>query len=196
MAPRTPGSAPDEPREPIHSTLADDDSPRPTYGKAELERALIADRGAEASDERRLAEFEQKADDAGARNAAADLAVRRHFIAALERCQAIGVRCPPRLDDPAWSYDVESDAPPKLDAQLRFDLADWRVIAAELAGRACACRKASCVESFEVVIDRLEQRPMEDVRGDEVASASITYARECLFELRGHRVHARQSEAE
>lgn len=156
-----------------HESLASEDDFQPSYGKADLEKALIGERGAES-------QLEAQGDDA-----AADLAVRRRFIASLEACQQSGRTCPPRLDEPAWSYDVESDADPKLDAPLRFDVDDWRAIASELFGRACACRTASCVDSMEVAIGKLETRPMPDVRGDEEASLSITRARECLTRLRG-----------
>jgi hypothetical protein len=156
-----------------HDSLASDDDYQPSYSKADLEKALITERAAES-------QLEAQGDDA-----AADVAVRRRFIASLETCQASGRTCPPRLDDPPWSYDVEGDADPKLDAPLRFDVDDWRAVSAELFGRACACRTAQCVESMEVAIARLESRPMPDVRGDEAASLSITRARECLTRLRG-----------
>jgi hypothetical protein len=156
-----------------HESLASEDDFQPSYGKADLEKALISERGAES-------QLEAQGDDA-----AADLAVRRRFIASLEACQQTGRTCPPRLDEPAWSYDVESDADPKLDAPMRFDVEDWRTISSELFGRACACRTASCVDSMEVAIGKLETRPMPDVRGDEAASLSITRARECLTRLRG-----------
>ena len=177
-----------EPSTEPHSALADDDDLKPSYTKAELEKALIAERGAEATGERRVAELEAKPDadvDDPLRIALADLAVRRRFIAELESCQATGHHCPPRLDDPPWHFDLDGDAKPPLDAPLRFDLGDWQKIASELHGRACACRTLACVESLEVVIDQLEARPMQDVRGDDTASASITRARECLFRLRG-----------
>lgn len=165
-----------------HSELATDDDIRPSYGKAELEHALIAERGLEATGERRVAEAEGDQ----LQIAIADLAVRRRFIATLEACQASGHTCPPRLDDPPWTFDIAADsAKPPLDTPLRFDLADWQKVAAELHGRACACRTIACVDSLDVVIDQLEQRPMPDVRGDEISSASITRARECLFRLRG-----------
>jgi hypothetical protein len=173
-----------------HSALADDDGFTPAYSKADLERALIADRGREATNERRVAELEAKeptkdADDE-LRVARADLEVRRRFIKALELCQTSGRNCPPRLDEPAWTFDVDTEgAKPPLDTPLRFDLEDWRKIAVELHGRACACRTLSCVDGVGVAIDQLEVRPIQDVQGDEAASASITRARECLFRLRG-----------
>lgn len=173
--------------EPAHtSALADDDDVKPSYGKAELEKALIAERGAEATNERRVAELEQKDDADGLRVAVADLAVRRRFITALETCQASGRLCPPRLDDPPWQYDVENDAAkPTLDTPLRFDLDDWQKVTTELHGRACACRTIACIDSMDVAITALEKRPMPDVLADETATASITRARECLFRLRG-----------
>jgi hypothetical protein len=36
-----------------------------------------------------------------------------------------------------------------------------------------------------VAIEQVESRPMPDVQGDETATQSITWARECLFRLRG-----------
>jgi hypothetical protein len=170
------------------ATLAPDDEARPNYTKAALEQALITERGAEASDEQRLAAIQ---DDAQVVIATADLAVRRRFIGSLESCQASWHLCPPRLDDPHWTWDptaagTDTTKPP-LDAPLRFDLDDWRTIADELHGRACACRTIACIDSLEVTIQLLEARPMQDAAGDETASASITGARECLFRLRGKR---------
>jgi hypothetical protein len=181
------------PDDPItHTELADEDRYTPGYGKPELSKALIAERGAEATAEKVVAELEAKEtlDTAGEdrlRVAAADLAVRRRFIAALEACEASGRWCPPRLDDPPWAFDPDPDRPtaPPLDAPLRFDEESWRKITAELHGRACACRTIACVDSVGVAIDQLEPRPMAQVQGDEAASLSITRARECLFRLRG-----------
>ena len=167
------------------STLADEDVYRPSYDRSDLQQALIAERAAEATAERRVAELEQKGDYDTRRVAREDLAVRRRFIASLEACEASGRVCPPRLDDPAWTFDVEGDAPPKLETHLRFDLESWRKVAAEMHGRACACRTLACVDSVGVAIDQLETRPMPDVQGDEAASVSITWARECLYRLRG-----------
>jgi hypothetical protein len=158
------------------STFAADDVDHPSYSNAELEKALIAERGAEATGERRVGDLEAGSDDAALRVAVADLAVRRRFIAALERCQSEGRQCPPRLDDP-----------PTFDPPLRFDLDDWRKLADELHGRACACRTLACIDSIGMTIDELEARPMKDIDGDEAASASVTAARECLFRLRGKR---------
>ena len=169
-----------------HSELAADDAFKPSYGKPELQRALIAERGAEATGEKRVAELEAKTDDDALRDAVADLAVRRRFIASLETCEAAGRDCPPRLDDPPWKFDVDAaGAKPPLDAPLRFDLDDWRKVADELHGRACACRTLTCVDSVGVAIDQLEPRPMQEVQGDDAASASITRAREGLSRRRG-----------
>ncbi|HEY3805664.1 MAG TPA: hypothetical protein VGL61_23820 [Kofleriaceae bacterium] len=171
-----------------NATLAtDDDEPRPNYTKAALEQALISERGAEATDEQRLAAA--TGSDQDDVELAANLGVRRRFIASLESCQASWHHCPPRLDDPHWTWDpnaagADPNKPP-LDSPLRFDLDDWRKVADELHGRACACRTLACIDSLDVTIDQLEARPMADVGGDEVASASITAARECLFRLRG-----------
>ncbi len=185
----TPGSTPRAPAPEIAApsgTLAGDDAYRPGYGRDELERALTHERGAEASAEVRVRELEARGDDQ-LPTAAADLAVRRRFIASLEACQATGRLCPPRLDDPPWTFAIDGEAPPRLDTPLRFDLATWRTVAAELHGRACACRTLACVDSMFVAIEQLETRPMPDVQGDEDASLSITRARECLYRLRGLR---------
>jgi hypothetical protein len=161
----------------------------PTYGKPELQKALIAERAAEAVGERVVSELSAKpgADDR-LHVAIADLAVRRQFIKNLEACESQGRYCPPRLDDPPWPYDIDSDqqfAPPPVDSPVRFDVDSWRVLANELFGRACACRTMQCIDSMSVALNRLEKRPMPDVQGDEAASASITRARECLTRLRG-----------
>lgn len=189
---------PARPEDTPHSTLAEEELYKPSYGAAELQKALIAERGAEATLERRVAELEarREAPPAGAsapalddqlRVAAADLAVRRRFITTLEACEAAGRWCPPRLDDPPWGYDPDPDQPvdPPLTAPLRFDLDSWRAVAAELHGRACACRTLACVDSVGVAIDELEPRPMPMVQRDDEATADITRARECLFRLRG-----------
>ena len=184
------GGATTDPRVPAPSSgpgeLADEDRYVPTYAMPELQRAIERERGAEASAERALAELDAKGADDQYRAAAADLDVRRRFIAALAACAADGRHCPPRLDDAAWAFDPDSTTPP-MTASLRFDLASWRVLADELHGRACACRSLSCVDAVGVAIDQLEPRPMPHVQGDEVASLSITRARACLFRLRGKR---------
>jgi hypothetical protein len=171
-----------------HGQLADEVLFRPTYNKAELQKALITERGAEARGEALVTELESKdGTDDRLRLATSDLAVRRRFIASLEACEATGRFCPPRLDDPPWAFDPDPDVqqPPKLDTPLRYDLASWQKIANELHGRACACRTITCVDSMAVAIEQLEPRPMPDVQGDETATQSITWARECLFRLRG-----------
>jgi hypothetical protein len=168
------------------ATLAVDDF-KPSYDKAELQRALTAERTAETAAEQHLRDLEDKGDYDEVRLASADLGVRKRFIASLAACDATGQVCPPRLDEPAWTFDVEADVDPKLDATLRFDVTSWQQVAAELHGRACACRTMSCVDSMFVAIDRLEKRPMPDVQSDEAASTSIVRARECLYRLRGLR---------
>lgn len=185
---------PADPGDADRAQFADEDVDKPEYGSVELQRALIAERGAEATAERLVAELDARDREPGVADrlhvARADLSVRRRFIASLEACEAVGTTCPPRLDDPAWTYDPDPDGPldaPKVDAPLRFDLAGWQDIAAELHGRACACRTLSCVDSMGAAIDVLEARPAADVQGDEVASTSITRARECLFRLRGRK---------
>lgn len=185
------------------AALADDEHYAPPYGKPELSRALIGERGAEATGERVVGELEaNEARDAAAderlRVAMADLGVRRRFIASLETCESGGRWCPPRLDDPPWAFDPSLEPPrdPQLETPLRFDLASWQKVAAELHGRACACRTLACVDSVGVAIDHLEGRPIPDVQGDDAATLSITRARECLFRLRGrpHRARAPRPE--
>jgi hypothetical protein len=182
---------PASPTEASHSALAEDDREQPPYGAAELSRALISERGAEATAEHRVTELEARppdpATDDQLRVATADLAVRRRFLVTLEACQATGAWCPPRLDDPAWTFDPDGDRPgePPVTATLRFDLDSWRTLAAELDGRACACRTQACVDSVGAAIDLLELRPVPQVRDDDAATASVTRARECLFRLRG-----------
>jgi hypothetical protein len=189
------------PDDPVtHTQLADEDRFTPSYAKPELSKALIAERAAEATAEQTVAELEARdprdaAADDRLRAATADLAVRRRFIAALEACEAAGRWCPPRLDDPPWQFDIEAEKPPPLDAALHFDLAAWRAIAAELHGRACACRTVACIDGVGVAIDRLEAKPVKDVLGDDAASQSITRARECLFRLRG-KLRGREPRAE
>ena len=169
--------------------LASDDDWVPTYGKPELERALIAERGREAKAEKAIAELEGGGADVATsdplRVALDDLAVRRRFIAALEACQSRDRNCPPRLDEPAWNYDDDSGEDPPLDAPLRYDLASWQQLATELHGRACACRTMACVDGVGVAIDTVENKPMADVAGDEASSLSLTRGRQCLFRLRG-----------
>jgi hypothetical protein len=166
--------------------LAAEDEPTPAYAREDLDHAIEAERAAIAHAEEQLAtaEADPHPDDAFVAMRA-DLAVRRRFLASLEMCAQEGHRCPPRLDDPAWSYDPGGTADPKLDARLRFDRADWQRIAEELQGRACACRSATCVDSMFAAIEALEARPIADVRGDETASGWIAHARECLYRLRG-----------
>ena len=192
---------PAHPEEAPHSTLAEEDAYQPSYGKAELRRALISERAAEATLERRIGEIEAKLANPpvpGAINpaledqlrvATADLAVRRRFIATLEVCEATARWCPPRLDDPPWAFDPDPDPgrpiDPPLTASLRYDLDSWRQIASELHGRACACRTIACVDSVGVAIDELERRPMPAVQSDDQAATDVTRARECLFRLRG-----------
>jgi hypothetical protein len=190
---------PVDPGDQPHSELADEDRYQPAYGRPELQKALIAERGAEATLEHRVGEIEAQLASPpapGATNpaledqlrvAAADLAVRRRFIATLEACEATGRWCPPRLDDPPWGFDPDADPPadPPVTATLRFDVASWRAIADELHGRACACRTLTCVDSVGVAIDQLEPRPMPAVGSDDAAATAITRARECLFRLRG-----------
>lgn len=165
---------------------------QPAYDKAALRAQLTTERATVAAIERQLGELEARstvASDDRLRAAHADLAVRRQFVAALEACEAIGRWCPPRLDDPPWTFDPPSGpqpgADPPMTAALQFDLAGWRALASELHGRACACRTLTCVDSLDGALAALEPRPAAAVRGDEAATASVTWARECLFRLRG-----------
>jgi hypothetical protein len=180
--------APTTPDEQISQrpTAVEEELFRPTYERAELDAALKTERAALASAEQRVRELEDGDYDI-LRTAQNDAAVRARFVASLEACAANGRACPPRLDDPAWTFDIEGNVDPKLDSALRFDVASWQKVSTELFGRACACRTLACVDSMFVAIERLETRPMPDVQGDEVASLSITRARECLYRLRGLR---------
>ncbi|MBA2544250.1 MAG: hypothetical protein H0V17_31690 [Deltaproteobacteria bacterium] len=175
--------------------LAEDDQLVPTYDKADLQRALIAERGAEATAERQIRDIEALvaagSTSAGTdrlRVALVDLAVRRRFIATLETCETQGRWCPPRLDDPVWVYDPSGEDPVPLDAAQRFDLDSWRTITTELHGRACACRTQVCVDGVDVALAQLEGRPMRAVQDDDAAIQSVTRARECLFRLRGKKL--------
>lgn len=176
--------------------VVEDDVYKPSYDKADLQRALATERSAEAAALQQLRALEERGDYDQLRTATTDLAVRRRFIASLAACDAAGQACPPRLDDPASSFDVEGKTDPKLDAPLRFDLASWQQVASELHGRACACRTVACVDSMFGAIDRLETRPMPDVQADDAASLSIMRARECLYHLRGLRPTPRAIAAE
>jgi len=175
--------------------LAEDDQFVPAYDKADLSRALISERGLEASAERQVRDIEALvaagSTSAGTdrlRVALNDLAVRRRFIATLESCQLQGRWCPPRLDEPAWVYDPAGEDPVPLDTNLRFDLDTWRKITAELHGRACACRTVLCIDGVDVAITQLEERPMRAVQEDDTAIQAITRARECTFRLRGKKL--------
>jgi hypothetical protein len=194
------GGNPTHPRQPddpgAHSQLADEDRFVPTYGKPELQKALIAERGIEATAERMIADLEAKDDQERLRVANADLAVHRRFIAALEECEAHGDWCPPRLDDPPFAFDPDGEKPPPLDTPLRFDLESWRKVSSELHARSCACRTIACVDNVGIAIDQLESRPMPDIQADDAATIAITRARECLFRLRGKSVHARAQRSE
>jgi hypothetical protein len=167
--------------------LAPDDEPPPTYGRAEIQSALTYERGVESALLRQLEELDAADDDSRRGEVVADLAVRRRAIAILERCDANGRMCPPRLDVPNWEHPVDADRDPTLDVPLRFDLDGWRKVASELHWRACGCRTAQCIESVEVAIADLEVRPMTDVQQDDTALISIVRARECLMRLAGKR---------
>jgi hypothetical protein len=177
------------------SELAPDDEPPPSYGSAEIRSALTYERGVEAALLRQLEELDA-ADDSIVTpprrgEVVADLAVRRRAIAILERCDANGRMCPPRLDAPAWEHAVDAENDPTLDVPLRFDLEGWRKVASELHWRACGCRTSQCIESIEVTIARLETRPMADIQQDDAALTSVVRARECLMRLAGKRALAK-----
>jgi len=162
----------------------------PSYGKPELEQALATERAALDKADAALAQLAETGTDDQLRVATADAGVRRRYVAALSACRDDGRWCPPRLDEPAWAFDDEAGGAPPLDAALRFDVVGWRAIASELHGRACACRTLACVDSMTVAIDVLEARCTPDVDGDETAAQSVTWARECLFRLRGRAARA------
>jgi hypothetical protein len=172
-----------------HTALAEDDGgePAPTYDKGDVQKALIAERAAEAKAEQHIAELESAGDPDPVNDARADLVVRRRFIASLEVCEATSRFCPPRLDEPAFSYAIDSDADPKLAIPLRFDLESWQKVSSELHAVACSCRSLTCVDSVNAAIAKLETRPMEDVRADETATVEITRGRECIYRLLGKR---------
>lgn len=189
--------SPFEPPPEHHSELAAEDEFKPPYGKPELEKALIAERGAEATNERRITDAETAGDTVAVQAARADLAVRRQFIAALVACQTEGHLCPPRLDDPPLKLAVGDDlGKPPLDTPIRFDLDDWQKMTTELHGRACACRTISCLDTLDAMMNELELRPTQDVRADEQATAELTRARECTFRLRGKALAKPRSSAE
>ena len=170
-----------------HTTLAVDDDPTPPYDKAALQMAIIAERAAEARNEREVSDAEVASDPDRLRITQANLAVRRRFIRILEICEATDRLCPPRLDEPVWPYPADSEEDPKLDVPLRFDLGSWQKVTTELHGRACACRTLACIDSMDAEIGRLETRPIEDVQADDTAIAELTGARECLLRLRGRK---------
>jgi hypothetical protein len=170
-----------------HATFTPDDEPAPPYDRDAVGKALVTERAAATRQEREVLDAEVWGDPDRLIAARADLAVRRRFIATLELCESEGRRCPPRLDDPPWPYAVDSEEDPKLDVPLRFDPISWHNVTAELHGRACACRTLACIESMDATLERLETRPVEDVRSDEVAAAELTGARDCLMRLRGKR---------
>lgn len=156
----------------FHTAMSSDDEPPPPYTMAELEAML-------GTEHKRLEASLEVGED--------DVAIRKRFIATLELCKTTGRYCPPRIDDPAWTYDIEAEADPKLETPLRFDVDSWRKVSAELHGRACACRTIGCVDSLEVAIAQLETRPMPEVQSDDHAALAIVRARDCLARLRGKR---------
>jgi hypothetical protein len=181
------GRAADSSEAALDATVVSDGEPAPAYDTAAVQDALIAERAAEARGERELDDAEASGDPDRVVAARADLAVRRRFFAMLEFCEARRQLCPPRLDDPPWPYAIDGDEDPKLDVPLRFDATTWPKVAAELHGRACACRTQTCLDSMDAMLARLETRPTEDVQTDETAIVELTRARECTMRLRGKR---------
>jgi hypothetical protein len=172
----------------VHTEMAADDEPPPPYERAELAKALAAEREELARADEQVRDVEGKVTEEGHLGVVlANAAVRRRFVRMLELCDTTKRMCPPRLDERPWSYAVDSDTDPPLDTLMRFDLESWRKVAAELHGRACTCRTIDCIDSAEAAIARLEVRPMPDVQADEEASTSITRARDCLMRLRGRK---------
>lgn len=168
--------------------LADDDGASPRYSRADLDKAIAGEHAALDAADAQLATLaaDARPDDAAAA-LLADRGVRARFVTWLEACRDGGKSCPPRLDERPFTYDLASDKDPKLDVPLRFDLADWRLMTAELHERACACRTLTCVDALDAVANALEARPMPQVTADDAAIASLTRARMCLMRLRGRR---------
>lgn len=150
--------------------LSDDEEPPPKYHRSDLDDVLEAERA-------KLAAMSDEDRD--------NILVRKRFIQTLELCKTTGTNCPPRIDEPAWTFEADSAGDPKLDSPLRFDVDSWRKLATELHGRACACRTVGCVDTVEVAIQRLEVRPTPDVQSDDFAAIEIVRARDCLARLRG-----------
>jgi hypothetical protein len=167
---------------------ADDDALAPNYGRAELDRAITAEHTALDTAVQQLAGLEADArpDDA-LHIALADRDVRQRFLAALETCRDDGRRCPPRLDDRPFPYELDGSKDPKLETKLRFDVEDWRAVTAELNERACACRTVACIDALDAATTTLEARPMPQVLADDAATESLARARTCLMRLRGRR---------
>jgi hypothetical protein len=150
--------------------LSEDDEPPPKYHRSDLEDVIDAERA-------RVAAMSDEDRD--------NILVRKRFIETLELCKATGTSCPPRIDEPAWTFEADSDTDPKLETPLRFDVDSWRKVSTELHGRACACRTIGCIDTLEVAIQRLEVRPMPEVQSDDFAAIEIVRARDCLARLRG-----------
>lgn len=158
---------------------------QPTYGRQEMERVLVEERQAHAAAAAVLASLmEQRGKSVEISLKLADLGVQERYLEALESCRARGVWCPPRLGM-AWTIREDQDVPVSLDAEVRFDLASWRALTAELWARGCDCRSMACVDAMTQTIDALELQPTPEVRGDHEASAALTGARTCLWRLRG-----------
>jgi hypothetical protein len=168
--------------------LTEDDVAPSRYGRTDLDRVIAAEHAALDTADAALATLanDPKPDDALA-GALADRGVRQRFVATLESCRDSNRRCPPRLEDRPFTYDLASDKDPKLDVPLRFDLEDWRNVTAELNERACACRTLACVDALDAAMNALETRPMPQVSEDDAAATSLTRARACAMRLRGRR---------
>jgi hypothetical protein len=159
---------------------------RPSYGRAEMERVLGEERRALADGSAAIeALAAQRGKAVELAVAIADQGVRQRYVLALESCRDHGAWCPPALGLSWTLHDESADVPVSLDAELRFDLASWRKLAAELWARGCDCRTMRCVDAMTHTIDVLEARPTLEVQGDHEASVAVTGARTCLWRLRG-----------
>jgi hypothetical protein len=149
-----------------------------TYSRAEVVRAINAERDKLVALDR---DRETVPDDLRLVAMNADRAVLAGAVALLERCLDKTGTCPPALTttpDPDFDPDAR---PPSL------DVAGWRIVAARLHAAACGCRTMACVDGYTETL-RVQEAANDDATdGDEVASASVTAARECLWVLRGKR---------
>lgn len=158
----------------------------PSYGRAELERAIGEERRAQADGKAAIEALQtQRGKSLELATALADQGVRERYLEALETCRDHRMWCPPKLGLSWTFHDDAADVPVSLEAELRFDLQSWRKLAAELWARGCDCRTMRCVDAMTHTVDVLESRPLADVQGDHEASTAVTGARTCLWRLRG-----------